>query len=532
MADAASNYLSRKTEPPQAAQVDESPKTSAPAELPRPQIPKPLPSTPVPPIDPSLFEITNPHHYYWEDNASLLDLGDNDDWQIKDACEGVLIMGAPGSGKTSGSGFAIASAFLMSGFGGLVLCAKTDEARRWQKLCSQYKREQDCIVITRDSPHKLNILAYETFHPRIGLTDDLITFFRELISIVGRRSGQNAHEDFWINATNQLMRALFDVFLLAKEPMTVDNLVRFVTSAPESPDKDWSDLPYFADVMDRAKQSVQTDEDRRVFSNAFDYWANVYPGIAPMTRSGITLGFTAMADALKGRGIHALISTETTLTPESILSGKIVILDLPLKECGQGGMLVQAAWKYLFQRAVERRADKGQSSARPVFLWEDEAHLFFSQHDVEFQPTARDCRAAHVLISQSLHNFYQLGHNVHAVQAVLATLNTQIFHANGDLETNKWASEKIGTTLKMHVSISIAPEPQQGFWDQFRPHKSNTTTSLSQQRESVLQPEAFLQLKKGGDGITQAVILWVSHAFASNKGQPFTITTFEQQPIL
>jgi len=163
---------------------------------------------------------------------------------------------------------------------------------------------------------------------------------------------------------------------------------------------------------------------------------------------------------------------------------------------------------------------------------EDEGHLFFSQHDIDFQPTARDCRAAHVLISQSLHNFYQLGHNPHAVQAVLATLNTQIFHANGDLETNKWASEKIGTTLKMHVSISIASEPQQGFWDQFRPHKSNTTTSLSQQRESVLQPEAFSQLKKGGDGITQAVILWVSHAFASNKGQPFTITTFEQQPIL
>jgi hypothetical protein len=146
-----------------------------------------------------------------------------------------------------------------------------------------------------------------------------------------------------------------------------------------------------------------------------------------------------MADALKGRGIFDLMSSKTTITPESILSGKIVILDLPLKECGQGGLMVQAAWKYLFQRAIERRADKGLKTARPAFLWEDESHLFFSPHDIDFQPTARDCRAAHVMISQSLHNFYQLGHNPHAVQGVLATMNSQIFHANGDLDTNKWA---------------------------------------------------------------------------------------------
>jgi hypothetical protein len=212
------------------------------------------------------------------------------------------------------------------------------------------------------------------------------------------------------------------------------------------------------------------------------------------------------------------------------LSGKIVILDLPLKDCGQGGLLVQAAWKYLFQRAIERRADKGKPTARPVFLWEDEGHLFFSQHDIDFQPTARDCRAAHVILSQSLHNFYQLGHNQHAVQGVFATMNTQIFHANGDLETNKWASEKLGTELKTRVNLSIAPEPQVGFWEQFKPRKSNTTTSISKQRESILPPEAFAQLKKGGDGICQAVILWVSHAFTVNDNQPFCIKTFEQQP--
>ena len=145
-----------------------------------------------------------------------------------------------------------------------------------------------------------------------------------------------------------------------------------------------------------------------------------------------------MANALSGRGIHDLISSRTNLTPEMILSGKIVILDLPLKECGQGGLLIQAAWKYLFQRAIERRADKGRKTARPVFLWEDEGASVFLATRHRLPANRPRLPGCHVIISQNLQNFYQLGHNAHAVQAVFATMNTQIFHANGDLETNQW----------------------------------------------------------------------------------------------
>ena len=172
-----------------------------------------------------------------------------------------------------------------------------------------------------------------------------------------------------------------------------------------------------------------------------------------------------------------------------------------------------------------------------VFLWEDEGHLFFSQHDSEFQPTARDCRAAHVIISQSLHNFYQLGHNPHAVQGVFATMNTHIFHANGDLDTNKWASEHLGTTMRSQVSVSISSHPkppkQTGHWllDMFNheeKQESNASTSVQKHRERLLEPEAFAQLKKGGDGTCQAVILWMSHRFRCNQGRPFRVITFEQ----
>jgi hypothetical protein len=62
-------------------------------------------------------------------DAPLLKLG-SQAWTVGDACEGVLIMGATGSGKTSGSGAHLAHAYLRAGFGGMVLCAKPDERQR------------------------------------------------------------------------------------------------------------------------------------------------------------------------------------------------------------------------------------------------------------------------------------------------------------------------------------------------------------------------------------------------------------------
>ena len=68
---------------------------------------------------------------YWALDQPLLWVSDKDPWRIRDACEGVQVFGAPGSGKTSGPGAALAKAFLSYGFGGVVLTAKPGERQLW-----------------------------------------------------------------------------------------------------------------------------------------------------------------------------------------------------------------------------------------------------------------------------------------------------------------------------------------------------------------------------------------------------------------
>jgi len=508
--------------------------------------PKPLKLPPSPParIDPRLFEIQHPKGWSWDDQDGLLNFGDDnneaDVWRIRDASEGVLIFGGVGSGKTSGSGYTFATAFLNSGYGGLVMTAKPDEASRWLRLCEENGRKADCIHITPGSGHKLNLLQYESQRPgdRLTVTDDLIALLRCLIAAMSRSKREGIGNDFWTNATNQLMRMTFEVFLLSQEALTIDSLVRFINLAPLDVRKPWQDIPYFADLLARAEANSRNGSltDQRIYAKVHEYWTTAFPKITDATRSGIVTGFTAMAEVLGGRGIHELISTDTNLTPEMILSGKIVILDFPLKESVQGGLMVQAAWKLLFQQAIERRTDKGQPEARPCFLWEDEGHLFFSQQDVDFQPTARDCRAAHVILSQNIHNFLHQGHDAHAVYAVFSAMNTNIFHTNGDLETNRWASERIGRIRTQKLTTSgnmVKPVQAQDYtiW-QRRPEDNKTIGSFQWEKkeELALNPEDFSKLKRGGDGTCEGVILWLSHQFAINQQRNFCVKIFTQEP--
>src|ERR1700681_3365245 len=74
-----------------------------------------------------------------------------DVWTLGDAFQGVLIMGENGSGKTSGSGELLARKYLKAGFGGLVLCFKTDEAALWRRYLRRAGRENDGRYFSADN---------------------------------------------------------------------------------------------------------------------------------------------------------------------------------------------------------------------------------------------------------------------------------------------------------------------------------------------------------------------------------------------
>ena len=75
-------------------------------------------------------------------------------YTARSAVAGTFCAGSTGAGKTSGSGNALARAFLRNGWGGLVLCCKSDEANNWRKLCALENRSEDIIGVLQKNPQK------------------------------------------------------------------------------------------------------------------------------------------------------------------------------------------------------------------------------------------------------------------------------------------------------------------------------------------------------------------------------------------
>jgi hypothetical protein len=100
---------------------------------------------------------------YWPLDLPLIRFSEQraDTWTLADACQGVLIMGENGSGKTSGSGQILARKYLQSGFGGLVLCYKTDEADLWRKSLTETGRSDEALFFGAAGDLRFNFLDYE-----------------------------------------------------------------------------------------------------------------------------------------------------------------------------------------------------------------------------------------------------------------------------------------------------------------------------------------------------------------------------------
>jgi len=218
------------------------------------------------------------------------------------------------------------------------------------------------------------------------------------------------------------------------------------------------------------------------------YWLEEFPRMDNRPRSSIVSLFTTLADSFLRGKLRKLFSSETTVIPDHTTLGKIIIVDLPIKEWGELGQYAAVLMKFMTQKALERRS---ANDVRPVFIWADEAHYFTTAYDQIFQTTARAARACTVYLTQSYSNYLSAlgGDSARPrVDSLLGNLQTKIFHQNGDTATNNWAAEAIGRKLQYRLSSSTTEGHQ----------SSSRTESEQQVIDLELQAREFTTLWKGG----------------------------------
>jgi len=502
--------------------------------------------------------------YQYNLDTKLFDIGDTQSpWAIRDAVEGVQIFGGIGSGKTTGSGRFLAIKYLKYGFGGLVLTVKPDEKKLWEDYCEIAGRTGDLIIVEPGGKYAFNFLDYESKSVlgKDAITENIVQVLKTVIRASEDKSGGKSDDPFWESALDMLLFNLIDLCLLAYGKVSVDLMFSIVQSIPkgtaalntlfeENEEKKARSINPFKVAMNLANKNIQqlirdwgskrTVEETmlidsleafelasqdavpeaRTYNLLYQFFFENYITLSEKTRSIIDFTFSAFLMRLLKNPVHSLFcKKESNFFPEDCLQGKIILLNLPVKIYQKVGRDIQIMFKYIWQRAMEKRNTK--ENGRPVFLWADEAQNFLHEHDAEYQATARSSMIATVYLSQNLPNYYANMGGAKAdyrVKSFLGTLGTKIFHANADIETNKYASDLIGEAFMVDHSRTTNYTGQ---------YSSSETKSLGLQK--MVRPEEFVGLKTGGNSNELLV-----DAYIHKQGNPindelnFTLIHFKQ----
>lgn len=467
-------------------------------------------------------------------DAVLLHWTDTDAFTVRDLLNGgVAIFGRTGSGKTSSSGKALARAVVRNGSsGGLILAAKPEDAGMWQAIFAEAGRSDDLLLFSPEHPLRFNFISYE-MQAGGGHTRNItrcITTIGETLRSSDSKASENA--DFWEAEQYRLLHNAVEIMKQATGRVTAPDLQKFISGAAMSPQQINSDgwrAGFHNQCIGDAYLKRKGATEQHDFELAKDYWLAEFPNTADKTRSSIMTGVMGILHVFNTGVVRELVSTTTTISPDDMLSGKWVLVDMAPAEWGDIGKFVSAGWKYLTQKAVLRR-HAGEGDAINV-IWCDEAQQFVNSHDAHYLAQCRSHKGCMIFLTQSLHSYYsalkgETGR--HQADALLTNFHHKLFHALGDEQTAAWASGLIGKELRTFVGGSLAP--QESLFDELM-GKSNYTGNFNQHYEKVLQDNVFMNgLRTGGKAnglLCDCIVIRSGEPFTS--GQNWAWVTFSQE---
>ncbi len=430
-------------------------------------------------------------------DTPIVQLSRMDGLTPRDLFEHVLVFGRTGSGKSSGPGRHLGLHLLKAGWSGLVICVKPGDAGTWLDYCRVAGRMDDVVHFHPEGPYRINPLAYSVSQVGGGYTENLLSLVVNLSAVSKGENPKGAGEDpYWLNATKEMLRSALVPLKLACPSLSLIDLHQMVTSAPQSSEEvqspTWQSESFCYRVLQTASCAARTEAERMDMEIACRYWLSVFPAWADRPRSSVVSVFTSMASGFLFSPFRELFCTETNVTPEDVHEGRILLVDFPLKQYETMGRQASTLIKWLFMKATERRR-----SARPCFIFADEAHLSLVAADdteLSFLTTARSSNVSCIYMTQSVTNFKSYLSGDHGgdaqVDAFAGNFKTQVFLNNHSQETNRYASALFGRIGRIRTTYNAGRGGMHGH--------DNQSAGGSEHLEDAIHPHEFSELPTGG----------------------------------
>jgi hypothetical protein len=448
--------------------------------------------------------------------------------------EGIAIIGGTGSGKTTGPGAEVALNLLELGAGFCVLCAKPDEYVRWERYCELAGRSHDLVRFAPGTDAACDLLGCELAHEGASV-EAAAQLLDILIQVSSRTGGGRGEEPFWALFAAKIFRRSIAAIWLGKGKCSLRDIHTFLVSAPTSIKQmscpDWQKGSFCWEVLEQGKAKCPNNGD---FDLCGSFWLNEWPSLGEKTRSVGYAMVTNILDKLLGGPIAPMISGGvTTVGPQDVLNGRVVVLDMPVLQWREPGQFFQVIFKTLVQRAALRR-DLALNS-RPVCIYGDEAQFFFVPDiDVMTQTVARQARLISVVLTQNLPTLYSAsGGGEKARQEVdgwLSSHMTKIALANTCVTTGEYFSKLFGSSYEDVWGGSSGSAENYHIMDDLmgKPLRGGPTLNWSSQWKPDVPIEAFARIQKPCPPHHLAIgYLFQSGALYGN-GKPWMKAAFRQ----
>src|SRR5579883_389538 len=382
--------------------------------------------------------------------APLLKLGRQTFFTLRDACSGVHVFGAIGSGKTTGAG-------------GIITVAKPEDILLWKHYAEKHGRSDSLIFF--DEHECFNFLDYELARQGMDGIGSVVEFIMRIIEAARHASSTGSSRGgdvFWSDSGREGLRYAIPMIYAAQGSLSIADIIRFITTAPTHvsmpTNPEWQARSFMYKIANQALNTPKVPMTRAAAENAIRYWSERWPAVPDKTRGNIVATITTALDRFMHGRLQRAFCGRTTLVPELTFHGAIIVLAMPTLTWNEDGIIAQQLFKFAWQRAVlSRNSLAEEHRERPVFAFSDEAQETVNSFDFEYQSLCRASKACTVYMTQSLPTYYAKigGDNPRdAAHALVGKFATNIFHSNACPDTNEYASRVIGKVITRRGTAS------------------------------------------------------------------------------
>jgi hypothetical protein len=436
---------------------------------------------------------------------------------------GLVILGRPGSGKSSSSSELLLQACVdLPQSGGLILAAAPDDLVRVKRIFAKHPGR--LIIFDETSNHCFNVLNFVM--ARGGSTKDILAAINAIAETVGRGGGGGGDGDdgsFFSKGGQRILENSIIVVKHATGRASPADLLQFVNTAPSSINEVHSEeftKTFHYQCMKEAFEKEKSPVESFDFDLAMAFFTIELPKMADRTRTSLIATCTNSLHLFNTGLNRQLFATVSTVTPEVMDQHKWIFVNMPISRVGEEGAFSLGVFKWATEFHVMRR-DSGQDN-RPLFIHADEIHNIINKYDTRFLGECRKFGGCMIACTQSRASFLanMRGDASEAqVDALLNNFTHKIIHALGDVESARWVSDLVGESIQFSYSVSER-DPDSLIEAMLGP--SVWTGSLGEDKRPLMFAREFMYgFRTGGKrnrNICDAVLIRSGELFSNGQG--------------